>query len=63
MAEGALKELGVALQRVATQDLVIEDLQNDLTQVQDIATRLGHQLGRDLYICDDAWVYGYVEDP
>lgn len=41
--------------------MVIDDLRSELTQVQDVATHLGDQLGKALYIHDDAKACGYVE--
>lgn len=56
-----LKGLGVAQLWIASQDVVIKDLQSDLAQVQEVATRLGDQLGKALYVRDEAWAYEYIE--
>lgn len=56
-----LTELEVAQRTIATQDVVIQGLRSDLSQVQKVAFRISNQLGKALYIHDDAWAYGYLE--
>lgn len=52
--EETLANLVVVSKRIAAQDMVIRDLQSDLSQVQDVATWLSQQLEKALYIRDEA---------
>lgn len=54
-------QLGAAQKRIATQNVIIQDLQSDLSQVQEVATHTRDQLGRALYVHDDTWSHGYLK--
>lgn len=41
--------------------MIIQDLQSDLYQVQEVASRASDQLGRAHYVRDDAWSQEYLE--